>query len=84
MRLGSIGKVLVAVLCFAGYFAITFLIVPIVTFPPEIPFVRVAAEELSLNVSYQYGFLRCNPLQKQNRLLRFSHHSHQNFWRDRF
>jgi peptidoglycan/LPS O-acetylase OafA/YrhL len=59
MRLGAYGKGLAAFLCFAGYLVITFWIVPIVTIPPEIPFVRVDPAWHSVNVAYQYGILRC-------------------------
>jgi peptidoglycan/LPS O-acetylase OafA/YrhL len=45
--------------CFVGYLAITFWVVPIVTQPVSMPFVRVKPELMSINVSYQYGFLRC-------------------------
>ncbi|MCP1382526.1 acyltransferase family protein [Runella salmonicolor] len=57
--LNSVGRILVVVACFVGYLAITFLIVPIVTVPASIPFVAVNPADLSINVSYQYGFLRC-------------------------
>ena len=58
-RLKSLGRILVVIACFLGYLAITFWIVPIVTEPASIPFVRVNPADLSINVSYQYGFLRC-------------------------
>jgi peptidoglycan/LPS O-acetylase OafA/YrhL len=59
MRLSSLGKAITAVLCFAGYLVITFWIVPIVTIPPEIPFVRVDPALHSVDISYQYGIVRC-------------------------
>lgn len=58
-KLRSMGQATVALLCFAGYLAITFWIVPLVTNPPEIPFVHLDPAKLTINVAYQYGFLRC-------------------------
>jgi peptidoglycan/LPS O-acetylase OafA/YrhL len=58
-KLNAIGRTLVVFACFIGYLAITFWIVPIVTEPTSIPFVRVDPALLTINVSYQYGFLRC-------------------------
>ena len=58
-KLKSTGEAAVAFLCFAGYLAITFWIVPLVTNPPEIPFVHIDPATLTINVAYQYGFLRC-------------------------
>jgi peptidoglycan/LPS O-acetylase OafA/YrhL len=58
-RLTSNGKVLIAFLCFAGYLCITFFIIPIVTIPKEIPFVKTDPADLSINVGYQFGFIRC-------------------------
>jgi len=59
LRLKSIGRAIVVLACFAGYAFITFIIVPIVTVPASIPFVAVNPADLTINVSYQYGFLRC-------------------------
>ena len=59
IRLNAMGKGLLAFLCFAGYLGITFFIVPIVTVPEEIPFVSVDPALHSVDVSYQYGILRC-------------------------
>ena len=58
-KLKSTGQIAVTLLCFVGYLLITFWIVPLVTFPPEIPFVKVDPALLSINVAYEYGFLRC-------------------------
>ena len=58
-KLGALGRTMVVLSCFAGYLAITFWIVPIVTEPASMPFVRVDPALMSINVSYQYGFLRC-------------------------
>jgi peptidoglycan/LPS O-acetylase OafA/YrhL len=58
-KLRSVGRLVVVAACFMGYLAITYWIVPIVTEPASIPFVRIKPESLSINVSYQYGFLRC-------------------------
>jgi peptidoglycan/LPS O-acetylase OafA/YrhL len=58
-KLGSFGRVGLILACFAGYLMITFWIVPIVTEPASMPFVRVDPALMSINVAYQYGFLRC-------------------------
>jgi peptidoglycan/LPS O-acetylase OafA/YrhL len=59
LKLGALGRIMIMLTCFAGYLAITFWIVPLVTEPVSMPFVRVDPALLSINVSYQYGFLRC-------------------------
>ncbi|WP_428662703.1 acyltransferase family protein [Runella sp.] len=59
MGLKSLGRAVVVLACFAGYLFIMFVIVPIVTVPASIPFVAVNPADLTINVSYQYGFLRC-------------------------
>jgi peptidoglycan/LPS O-acetylase OafA/YrhL len=59
MKLKPAGIILVVILCFIGYLGITYFIIPLVTFPPEIPFVKINPASLSLNVAYQFGFLRC-------------------------
>ncbi len=59
-RLSLKGKGMVALLCFAGYFAIAYFITPYVPFPKSFgwptdgPIVRT-----SVNVAYQFGYLRC-------------------------
>ena len=58
-KLSSAGKIAVTLLCFGGYLFITFIIIPIVPFPAEIPFVKVNPASLSINVAYQFGFIRC-------------------------
>ena len=58
-KLSNTGKLLVLAACFAGYLCITYLLVPIVTVPADLPFVRVNPADLSINVSYQFGFIRC-------------------------
>lgn len=58
-KLEAFGRIMVVFACFAGYLAITFWIVPLVTEPASLPFVRVDPALLSINVSYQFGFLRC-------------------------
>ncbi len=58
-KLSNVSKVLIAVLCFAGYLCITFLIMPLVTVPEEIPFVKNDLSKLEINVGYQYGYIRC-------------------------
>lgn len=59
IRLSSLGKAIIALSCFIGYLVITFYIVPIVTVPVELPFVKLNPASHSINVSYQFGFLRC-------------------------
>lgn len=59
LKLKSAGRAIIVLACFAGYVFITFVIVPIVTVPASIPFVAVNPADLTINVSYQYGFLRC-------------------------
>jgi peptidoglycan/LPS O-acetylase OafA/YrhL len=59
MKLKPTGRFMICMLCFGGYLAISYFIVPIVTVPPSIPFVAVNPADISLNISYQYGFLRC-------------------------
>ena len=58
-RLKSRGPTFVCLLCFVGYVCIMFLIIPIITVPPEISFVKENPAELTINVAYQYGFIRC-------------------------
>lgn len=58
-KLGSVGRTVVTVLCFVGYVIIMLWIVPLVTTPEEIPFVKIPPDALTINVGYQYGFLRC-------------------------
>jgi peptidoglycan/LPS O-acetylase OafA/YrhL len=57
--LGQVGRTVVTVLCFVGYVIIMLWIVPLVTTPEAIPFVKILADALTINVAYQYGFLRC-------------------------
>ncbi|CAN5595075.1 acyltransferase [soil metagenome] len=59
MKIGKIGKVLVCAACLAGYLVITYFLVPLVTVPPSIPFVKVDPADLSINVAYQFGIVRC-------------------------
>lgn len=58
-KLTSIGRAIMVILCLAGYLLITFYIIPIVTVPASIPFTKVNPLDYGINVSYQYGFLRC-------------------------
>ena len=59
LKLKKNGLFMVAFLCLIGYLGITYLIVPIVTVPASIPFTKVDPAALSLDVSYQFGFVRC-------------------------
>ena len=58
-KMNSSKKAIIAIMCFMGYLAIAFFIIPIVTIPKEIPFVKIDPSQLSINVAYQYGYVRC-------------------------
>ncbi|MBL7814160.1 MAG: acyltransferase [Saprospiraceae bacterium] len=58
-KLGYWGKAIVALLCFVGYLSITVFIVPILTVPDSLAFLRSAPAQPVINVAYQFGFLRC-------------------------
>ena len=58
-KLKNSSKAIVALVCFAGYLCIAFFIIPLVTIPKEIPFVKIDPSQMSVNVAYQYGYLRC-------------------------
>jgi peptidoglycan/LPS O-acetylase OafA/YrhL len=57
MKLSSAGRFAVFVLCIAGYLVIGYVLVPLVTVPDAISFLKV--HPFSLNVAYQFGFFRC-------------------------
>ena len=59
LAMGNNKKVITAILCFVGYLVITFFIMPIVTVPKEIPFAKINPDSLTINVAYQYGYIRC-------------------------
>lgn len=56
MRLSSAARVAVVLACFGGYVFIMLVIQNFVTVPPALSFIK---PEPTINVSYQYGFLRC-------------------------
>lgn len=56
MRLNSAARVAVTLACFAGYVFIMLVIQNFVTVPPALSFIKA---EPTINVSYQFGFLRC-------------------------
>jgi peptidoglycan/LPS O-acetylase OafA/YrhL len=58
-RLKSRGRLFVCLLCFLGYFCIMYFIIPIITVPPELSFITFHRSDWSINVAYQYGFIRC-------------------------
>lgn len=60
-KLKSIGQVAVALVSFGGYVAIMFYIIPLVTLPKELSFMIPSEATFagSINVAFQYGFLRC-------------------------
>ncbi len=55
-RLSSAGRVAVTLACFGGYVLIMLVIQNYVTVPPQLSFIKSAP---TINVAYQYGFLRC-------------------------
>jgi peptidoglycan/LPS O-acetylase OafA/YrhL len=57
--LKSRGRLLVCLLCFAGYFCIMYFLVPLVIYPKEMPFLKMDRSMWSINVAYDYGFVRC-------------------------
>lgn len=57
MKLSNTGRFAIFALCVAGYFVIGYLLVPLVTVPESISFLKV--HPFSLNVAYQFGFFRC-------------------------
>ena len=58
-KLNPLGRAIVAAACVVGYAIITVWLIPLVTFPPEIPFVKPIVADLTINVGYQYGIFRC-------------------------
>ena len=58
-NLSAMGKGVVAFLCFVGYLAITFFIIPLVVVPAPIFFAQTHLSDFSINVAYQFGYLRC-------------------------
>ena len=58
-KLKSRGRLIVCLLCFAGYFGIMYFIIPILTVPKELSFITFHRSDWSINVAYQYGFIRC-------------------------
>jgi peptidoglycan/LPS O-acetylase OafA/YrhL len=59
LKTNTFSKIAIIVACFLGYASITYLLLPLVTYPAEIPFVKPNLEALAINVGYQYGFIRC-------------------------
>jgi hypothetical protein len=58
IRLNGAGKAIVVLLFFIDYLVITFYIVPVVTLTAELPFAKINPASYSINVAYQFGFLR--------------------------
>lgn len=56
MKLSKPGRLVIFALCIAGYLVIGYVLVPLVTVP-DASFRKVSP--FSLNVAYQFGFLRC-------------------------
>jgi peptidoglycan/LPS O-acetylase OafA/YrhL len=59
LKTSNLSKLVIVIICFLGYTSITYLLLPLVTYPAEIPFVKPNLENLNINVTYQYGFIRC-------------------------
>ena len=59
LRLSRAGRVAVVIGCFLGYAGITRFILPLVTYPASLPFIHYNPTDNSINVGYQFGFLRC-------------------------
>jgi len=57
MKLSKAGRHVIFALCIVGYLVIGFLLVPLVTVPDAISFLKDS--HFSLNVAYQFGFFRC-------------------------
>ena len=58
-RLKMGGRAVVTLICLLGYVAIMLWIVPVVPLPAEFSFLRAHASDHTINVAYQFGFLRC-------------------------
>jgi peptidoglycan/LPS O-acetylase OafA/YrhL len=58
-KLKSGGRMLVCFLCFAGYFCIMYFIIPIITVPKELSFIKFSRSLWTINVAFEYGFIRC-------------------------
>jgi peptidoglycan/LPS O-acetylase OafA/YrhL len=59
LHLAGRGRLLVVMTCITGYLLIMFYIQQFVTTPPALSFIFSGKPEATLNVSYQFGFLRC-------------------------
>lgn len=59
ISLKPLGRVAIVVGCFVGYACITQFILPLVSYPATLPFLKYNPTDNSVNVAYQYGFLRC-------------------------
>ena len=59
LRLSRAGRVAVVIGCFLGYAGITNVILPLVTYPASLPFIHYDPTNNTINVGYQFGFIRC-------------------------
>lgn len=57
MKLSTPGRFVIFALCIIGYLVIGYVLVPMVTTPEALSFLKVPS--FSLNVAYQFGFFRC-------------------------
>jgi peptidoglycan/LPS O-acetylase OafA/YrhL len=58
-RATNTGRMAILALCCGGYMFITFYLLPLVTYPPSLPFLRYDPTDLSINVGFQFGIVRC-------------------------
>lgn len=60
LKLSKPGRLLIVALCIAGYLMIGYVLVPLVTVPDSLSFLRAnGTPPFTLDVSYQFGFFRC-------------------------
>jgi peptidoglycan/LPS O-acetylase OafA/YrhL len=57
MKLSKPGRLVIFALCMVGYLVIGYVLVPLVSVPDALSFLKV--RPFSLNVAYQFGFFRC-------------------------
>jgi peptidoglycan/LPS O-acetylase OafA/YrhL len=58
-RMKSRGRIIICILCIAGYICSSWFLAPLVTTPAEFHWSGVKPADWSLNLAYQYGFARC-------------------------
>jgi peptidoglycan/LPS O-acetylase OafA/YrhL len=58
-RLKARGRVIICLLCIAGYVCTSWFLAPLVTPPAEFHWSPAKSTDWSLNLAFQYGFARC-------------------------